>query len=297
MKRYIQIVLILEWIGLCLLPSVGFAEVSSVFDSTNTATGRCMAMAISSKADLPGDSTVIRKKDPFLGIGLMGGLNAAGGYYDYKAGLTPPFPSLLLAPSAGFRLDFRFGRYFSVLSELAYRQKGDRIDMKKWYDLIEPAPTTGDWIPAVTTAEGNITTRVGYIELTLVPLIHASRFIHFGLGGYAAVGIHGSEKSDYQVTYSAEDWVFDRQEVVVQRFIEFADFVGIEDTESTRYFNRLDYGITGIIGFGHRPFTLDLGLSYGLATWQPTETLFSSTTTPNQTHHLVGVIALNFWFR
>lgn len=242
------------------------------------------------------DSANVPEKLPFFGIGISAGLNAGTGRYVFTGAPAPPMPSILFAPRAGISFDFRFGKVLSLRSDLAFIQKGDRINMADWYASFGQETDQGDWQVLPTSVIGYSTTRVNYFELTIGPAFHLSEWVYLGFGGYGSIGLFGSEKTDYSITYYLEEIEIEKEEYLEDQLIQFAGFFALEDTEGIRYFNRLDYGITGFLGFGKKPLSLEFLFQYGLETWQPSETLFSTSTKPDNTYHLSGSLNLCYWF-
>lgn len=230
-----------------------------------------------------------------LFIGITAGINAATGIYDYRGAPEPPAYSILPAPTFGACLDWRISPRFSLQSGLYYRGKGDRINVGEWISNIELATTDYGFAPSYTEAEGHIATYVGYLEVPVYPVVNLSAGFQIGLGPYLAIGLHGTEKSDYKTSFFVEGDLLDRQEVKESRKIEFADVIALEDNSATRYFKRLDYGLIGYVGIRARKLTLGCTVNYGLAQWEPEFRLFSTQKAPTETHHLTGALLMTYY--
>ncbi|MBT8190997.1 MAG: outer membrane beta-barrel protein [Bacteroidia bacterium] len=236
-------------------------------------------------------------KESAFRIGVFLGANGATGLYNYKNGPNPPVLSVLPAYSVGAMFNMKLSPGFSLESSLAYRLKGDRINMFKWIDKIEPPTTSGPWIILDTEGDGTIKTEIGYIEWSVTPVFELSSSARIGLGGYFASGIHGKEKSDYTISSYFEGELASRDEIKSTRDIEFVDILGTDDTDAVRYINRFDYGFTTFIGFGTMPWTVRLTASYGRQTWEPDNDLFGSGETPRETYHLTGMLSVHYWIK
>lgn len=235
-------------------------------------------------------------KDRFFGFGLFGGLTAATGWYIYEERPAPPALGMIFTPAAGIKMHFRFGKHFSFGSDLAFRIKGDRIDMGKWQDQSEKPTDLGEWELLETRLNGDVKTNIGYVEWSLYPAIHPVRGLTIAFGAYAGIGLYGSETADYSIGLFSGDEEIDSENVYGVRTIEFSDYVALEDSETIHYVNRLDYGLMGFIGIGRRPVSVNLGASYGLNPWEPEQTLFSSTVNTDETHPFCLMVDLTYWF-
>lgn len=242
--------------------------------------------------DLPG----LERKSSGVSFGLHAGVSASTGIYNYKNGPEPPLASILIGPTGGVNIDFRISNGFSIESILAYRLKGDRIDIADWIASVEEPVSNGNWIVLTPEADGYVQTKIGYFEIALLPVFHFSDNFRFGIGGYGCLGLHGEEKSDYQIDFLLDGEIFTREIVNDTRTIEFADLISSEDNETTRYLNSLDYGLVGFLGFGQSPLTFRLTFNYGLQTWEPDNNLLSSGELPAETYHLNGIFTVHYWF-
>lgn len=242
------------------------------------------------------DSLKSDKKLAFFGMALSGGLSISTGNYKYISGAEPPMNSFLLSPTGSLGFDLRFGKIFSIRSDIRYHSKGDHIQIQNWLDQLDQDEDQGDWITPTAVSNGSVKTTVNYIEVSLVPTFHLGAWVHFGFGAYAGVGLSGREISDFTIEYYVEDHLIDIYSDSSQRTIMFELFSGVEDTEEIRYFNMLDYGVVGILGFGHKPLTLDLSFQYGLESWQSETDLFGYTINPDKTQHLGLMVSASYWF-
>lgn len=229
-------------------------------------------------------------------LGAFAGINAATGLYNYKAGPEPPVLSLLPAASIGININFSLVKAVSLETALAYRGKGDQIDMADWFNSFELPPSGGVWEVAYPEADGTIKTYLGYAEMGLYPVFAFSESIRLGLGAYAAAGLHGKETSDFKIDYYLNGELISSETVKESRNIEFVDLISLEDSDEVRYINRLDYGFTGFMDFGKQPLTWRLTAHYGMQTWEPENDLFGSGNKPEETYHLTGMFSLHYWF-
>jgi hypothetical protein len=216
--------------------------------------------------------------------------------YDYKTTPNPPAYSVLIAPSANIHLDWRISKSFSIQSMIGYRGKGDRIDVAEWISSIEQSYVGGDFITPYQEADGFIQTYVGYGELSLFPVINLGKQWQLGAGGYVAAGLHGEEKSDFEVSTFLEGNLIDKETAKRTRTIEFSDLVSVADDQTTRYFNRLDYGLMGYLGVKISPLMLGFTVHYGFEPWEPDSDLFGSAQNPRETYHLTGSVFLSYYF-
>jgi hypothetical protein len=232
------------------------------------------------------------KKGFFVGLMAGGNINAA--LYDYQTAPEPPI-GFAFGPSAGIAVDWRMARSFSLQSTLAYRVKGNRIDMEEWVTSLadEYYYDPNVLLPAIE-ADGYIKTNIAYLEWSLCPVFHAD-LLQFGFGAYLAAGLQGEETADYAITYYLEGEVFDQDMVASSRDVEFVDLIAAADDAALQV-NRLDYGLTGYMGFAIDPVTIGLTFNYGLQSWEPENTLFSNSKPPNQTQHVNGMLSLVYYF-
>ena len=233
------------------------------------------------------------KKGFFVGLIVGGNVNAA--LYDYKTAPEPPF-GFAFGPSAGVAFDWRMARSFSLQSTLAYRVKGNRIDMEKWVTSVEDEYYYDPNIifPAIE-ADGYLKTSISYLEWSLCPVFHAD-VLQLGFGGYLAAGLSGEETADYEISYYLEGELLDQDIVNTTRDVEFVDLIAADNDESTLYLNRIDYGLTAYMGFAIDPITIGMTFNYGLNQWEPENKLFSSSKPPNETRHITGMLSLAYYF-
>ena len=228
-------------------------------------------------------------------IGITAGANAATGLYDYKGAPEPPAFSMLFAPTAGASFDWRISRRFSLQSALLYRGKGDRIDVGAWISSFEELPQDYGFTSSYTEAEGFIQTYVGYLEWPVYPVLNLSAGFQIGIGPYLAIGLHGKERSDYKTSYYVDATLLSRETVKESRKVEFADIVALEDDASTRYFNRLDYGLVGYLGIRASKLAVGWTINYGLAQWEPQTRLLGTEQDTTETRHLTACMLLTFF--
>ena len=250
---------------------------------------------ILAQLDQKSESSTLNQEKAFS-FGIHAGVIGSTGYYQYHDGPEPPIYSVLASPAAGCNFDFRLGKGFSIESTLGYRGKGDRIDMGDWIAEIEPPEYSVEWIIADSEGEGFVQTRLGYIELGLFPVIHFNDRFRLGLGGYGAIGVHGKEKSDYQISHFFQGSLIDQEVIDNTREIEFVDLISDQDSETTRYINSLDYGVALFLDFGKKPVTYRFTGNYGLQTWQPDTDLFGNSELPKETYHINGMFSVHYWF-
>lgn len=231
-----------------------------------------------------------------LFIGITAGINAATGVYDYRGAAEPPAYSILPAPSFGASLDWRFTPRLSLQSGLYYRGKGDRIDVGEWISSIAPPAYNDGFAPSYSEADGHIQTYVGYLEWPVYPVLNLSAGFQIGIGPYIALGLHGTEKSDYKSSFFVDGNLLSREEVKQNRKVQFADIIALEDDTNTRYFNRLDYGVMGYLGIRARKMTVGWTVSYGLQPWEPELKLFSSQRAATESRHLTAAMLLTYFF-
>lgn len=231
-----------------------------------------------------------------LHFGVFGGITAATGIYDYKGQPNPPATSMLAAPAAGILMDWIIANKISLRASISYRGKGDRIDVGEWTSGIEQIEFGGEWETAELQADGFIRTYVGYAELAVFPVIQTSTKFRLGIGGYIAAGLHGKEKSDYVQTIYLDGDLLAENVVLSDRKIEFTSQLGNLDSETTRYFNRMDYGFIGYLGFGTRPITFGITFNYGRVPWEPDNDQSGISSRTTETYHISSLIAVNYWF-
>jgi hypothetical protein len=232
------------------------------------------------------------KKGFFVGLIAGGNVNAA--LYDYQTAPEPPL-GFAFGPSAGIAIDWRMARSFSLQSVLAYRVKGNRIDVAEWVTSLEDAYPYDPIIlfPAIE-ADGYLKTSIHYLEWSLCPVFHVD-ILQLGFGGYLAAGLSGKETADYEISYYLEGELFDQDIVNTTRDVAFVDLISAGD-ESALYINRMDYGLTGYMGFAIDPLTIGMTFNYGLNQWEPENNLFSSSKPPNETRHITGMLSLAYYF-
>lgn len=259
--------------------------------------GRVQSFEKASSTKSP--TKIARSKNQSVSIfnlSLHGGLNTATGLYDYQLSPTPPTFSILLAPSLGIGMDLRISKAFSVESSLAYRGKGNRINMKKWVKSFDPIPSENGTEVATPEGKGFISTYAGYGEFGLCPVIHLSSISRIGIGAYASIGIHGKEKSDYTIEYSIDGQIQDKQEVDRIRQIKFYTSIAPESDADNKSFNYFDYGYTLFLDFGKKPLTYRFTLNWGQKTWEPDTERIDSEDLLDTTSHLTGMFSIHYWF-
>ena len=132
-------------------------------------------------------------------FGLTAGAGLSTCRYDYNSVTPPPSFSFRIAPTAGLTMDWRMSRSFSMQMNIMYKEKGDKIDMSKWIDDILESDTVQS--DGKIIADGSITTKLAYIEASLIPTITIANLVEIGAGGFLGYGLSGKEITDYSIKY------------------------------------------------------------------------------------------------
>jgi hypothetical protein len=231
-------------------------------------------------------------------FGLTAGAGLSTCRYEYNSIAPPPQLSYRIVPAGGIGFDWRMGRIFSLQMNAMYKGKCDKIDMTKWIDAIV-ADTD---FPPDTSFEGKIIadsfieTKLGYVELSLVPTFTIGQLWELGFGGYAGFGLTGKEVSDYTIKYENYGYPFPDEVVNEERLVNFFILSPEEIIDNELYISQIDYGLYGHLGIRMNPFELSLGVSYSSLSWEPDSKftdLFIETYDRN--YNLTGVVTLSWY--
>jgi len=200
---------------------------------------------------------------PRTSIGIAGGFCIASAHYNYKEGVEPPSGLYRIGPAFGIMLDMEVSRYFSIQSGIYYRAKGDKVDMKKFYEKFNLTDVE---------AEGTLKSNLTYLEapLALVIGFPAGTYqVQIGAGPFVAYGISGKEKEDYSVKHYQNGNLANTIDYNNESAVVFVDNVPESTEDGKVYTKSFDYGLFVHFGIKARPFILSASLSAGLANPRP----------------------------
>ena len=206
-------------------------------------------------------------------IGITAGAGLSTCIYDYNSVTPPPSLSLQDCTAAGLTMDWRMSKSFSMQMNIMYKEKGDKIDMSKWIDDILKSDTVQS--DGKIIADGSITTKLAYIEASLIPTITIANLIEIGAGGFLGYGLSGNEITDYTVKYENYGFPFPDETYDEEKKVKYILLAPSEVLENEIYINQIDYGLIGHLGVRVNPFKVSLSASYSLKQWEPDSKLSS----------------------
>jgi hypothetical protein len=228
-------------------------------------------------------------------IGITAGAGLSTCIYDYNSVTPPPALSYRIAPAAGLTMDWRMSKSFSMQMNIMYKGKGDKIDMSKWIDDIQESDTVQS--EGKIIADGSITTKLAYIEASLIPTITIANLIEIGAGGFVGYGLSGNEITDYTVKYENYGFPFPDETYDDERKVKYILLAPSEVLENEIYINQIDYGLIGHIGVRINPFKVSLSASYSTKQWEPDSKLSSLFLESfDHTYNLSGYLTLSWFF-
>jgi hypothetical protein len=229
----------------------------------------------------------------FIGITAGAGLSTCR--YDYNSVTPPPAFSYRIAPTAGLTMDWRMSESFSMQMNLMYKGKGDKIDMSKWIDdILESDTVQAD---GKIIADGSITTKLAYVEASLVPTITIANLVEIGVGGFLGYGLSGKEITDYTIKYENYGFPFPDETYNEEKKVKYILIAPSEVLESELYINQIDYGLIGHLGVRVNPLKVSLSASYSLKQWEPDSKLSSLFIESfDHTYNLSGYLTLSWFF-
>ncbi|MBK7096687.1 MAG: outer membrane beta-barrel protein [Saprospiraceae bacterium] len=229
----------------------------------------------------------------FIGITAGAGLSTCR--YDYNSITPPPSFSFRIVPAAGLSVDWRMSRSFSMQMNIMYKEKGDKIDMSKWIDDILKSDTVQS--DGKITADGSITTKLAYIEASLIPTITIANLVEIGAGGFLGYGLSGKEITDYSIKYENYGFPFPDETYNEERKVKYILIAPEEVLENELYINQIDYGLIGHLGVRVNPFKVSLSASYSLKQWEPDSKLSSLFIESfDHTYNLSAHLTLSWFF-
>lgn len=242
------------------------------------------------------------KEKPDRGLTLIGltvGGSLATNMYDYGVYGGEPPAGFLPLPTAGLTFDFESKGAFSFLMGLYLKGKGDKIDMAEYVSQWSFPQDPGSVIRA--EAEGSISTSMYWAELPLAFTFNFGRpaRVQFGIGGFAGYGLTGKEKSDFSITYYLEEEWLTEETIAEERDINLVHFFVENETEGTRYINRIDYGLYFLLGLKWSPFALTASASWGLSNQIPFKgsDLFSAPKSEKTIRSFTPSLTLTYFFK
>lgn len=228
-------------------------------------------------------------------IGITAGAGLSTCIYDYNSITPPPALSYRIAPAAGLTMDWRMSKSFSMQMNIMYKGKGDKIDMSKWIDLI----VMNDTVMSESTiiADGSITTKLAYIEASLIPTITIANLIEIGAGGFLGYGISGNEITNYTIKYENYGFPFPDETYDEERKVKYILIAPSEVLENELYINQIDYGFIGHLGVRINPIKVSLSASYSTKQWEPDSKLSSLFIESfDHTYNLSAYLTLSWFF-
>jgi hypothetical protein len=233
-------------------------------------------------------------KDHRFLFGISAGGGAAAGMYDYINQIPPPEYSYLLVPAFGINLDWRLSRSFALQSNLLYKGKGDRIDMNNLVQKIysETEHEAGSSV----SAAGYTTTKIGYIEASLLPVVVLGKKVEIGVGGFAAYALNGERKRDFTLSYNFGDIQMPDETYLETQKAKFVTLIQQSEDPEILYFNQIDYGIYSHFGIRLNPLKVSLGVSYSLNTWEPNSKLSGILVQNYDLTRSISAVVLLSWF-
>lgn len=160
-------------------------------------------------------STYAQEKDPKAHIGIKGALMVTN---LIKAGDNVSENNLKLGGAAGIFIKVPLLGFLSIQPELLYISKGSTTS----YNI-----GTG----AITPGTGELSFNLNYIELPLLAVINITRYINIHAGPYAAFLVNANVKNKSS-----------------NKFFDSYNDLNADN------FQRIDYGISGGLGFDFKPF-------------------------------------------
>ena len=232
-------------------------------------------------------------------IGIAAGGSLATNFYNYGTLGGEPPAGLLPMPAGGLTFDFESKRSFSFLIGLYLKGKGDKIDMADYVAGWKFPQTAGSAIRA--EAKGSLKTSIYWFELPLALTWNFGRpnRVQFGLGPYAAYGLMGKEKSDFNIKYYLDNALLTEETTVEKKDLVLVNLVTGSDTTGSRQINRIDYGLYVFLGYKLPPFALTLSTSIGFANLNPlTGTdLFSTSKSEKVIHTFTPTLTFTYFFK
>lgn len=233
-----------------------------------------------------------RKKGFHFGIQV--GVSSMTGLYYYRNATQPPLESFGYGYLGGLVIELDISRSFSLMSQIGYKTKGDRIDMSIYAESLEYPPIGGHFIHV--EGEGSSKHNYHYAEISLIPVISLGSKFRMGIGGYLASAISGKEINDYTLYYY-QDGISSYQETVNStKDAEIVDFFPGDISDEKIYLKRWDYGIHALIGWRYPNIMWGFSSSIGMTEIEP-DPLFSKGLKPTETKNLVVSAFFNYYIK